>query len=154
MIMCLKVIVCSTITHSLQPSCLPLFQDAPNQLERASCCEGMYIKVVGHLAVTKCVPEVRECLCLCISSLRASVMVMWQSCDFPEWTCDSHIIHCFHHCGCFSLSLTSVNALATLLEVFVNIFFCRHTHIHRLDGIALLLLRMCVRVTTSCNLSC
>ena len=31
--------------------------------------------VYCHLAVTKGVPVVRECLCLCISSLRASVMV-------------------------------------------------------------------------------
>jgi len=30
--------------------------------------------------------------------------------------------------GCFSLSLTSLNALATLIEVFLNIFLPTHAH--------------------------
>ena len=34
---------------SLPTSLPPPFQDTPNQLERASCREGMYVKVVGHL---------------------------------------------------------------------------------------------------------
>ena len=135
----IKVVQYKPTKCSLPPSLPPSFppppfQDTLNQLECASCREGMYGEVMGHLwpfskhrriitfniwpiedfnelshhlaetvychlAVTKGVPVVRECLCLCISSLRASVMVMWQSCDFPHWTCDSHVIHCIHQCG-------------------------------------------------------
>jgi len=38
--------------------------------------------------------------------------------------------------------MTSVNAFATLLEAFFNIFLWTHTHTHRHEGIALPLLRM------------
>jgi len=47
--------------------------------------------------------------------------------------------------------MTSVNAFATLLEAFFNIFG-GHTHTHRHEGIALALLRMRAWVITSWKL--
>ena len=49
--------------------------------------------------------------------------------------------------GCFSLSITSLNALATLFEVYFNILLPTHTHKHkhRCDGIALPLLHLRMR---------
>ena len=49
----------------------------------------------------------------------------------------------YDYADCFSLTTTTIDALATLLEAFFNIFLRTHTHRH--EGIALPLLRMYAR---------
>jgi len=66
-----------TVAFNIQP--IQDFKELSHYLAEMVYC---------HLAITKGVPLVREYLCLCISSLRASVMDTWQPCDFSHWMCE------------------------------------------------------------------